>query len=322
MNDVQLTVNGDHNNKRTILPLYEEAMRSYREKDYRTCVDHLRTLVDMSYAPAQSLLGEFYQSGMNVVQIDLPCSISLLQQAADQSNTDALCNLGLCYKDGDGVPPSKENAQEYLKKAASMGHPYAIIHCVGMKLIDQKLLPFSANDAFTKLIELATGGNVTAMFRLGVCYTHGKYVEKDYQQAVYWFELAAKEGHALAMNNLGMRYIKGEGVPRDISKAVEYLKRAAYQGNPNSENNLGMRYLKGEGVPKNIEFAIEWFRKAATKGNVQAQSNLGDFHRNGTYLSKNLRKAHYWYSLAAANKNTYAKQLSEDPNFLKDLQQG
>ena len=47
------------------------------------------------------------------------------KQAADQNDTKALFNLGMCFKDGVGVEQSDSNAVALLKRAAEQGHPKA-----------------------------------------------------------------------------------------------------------------------------------------------------------------------------------------------------
>ncbi|MDO5297564.1 MAG: hypothetical protein Q4F00_13225 [bacterium] len=42
----------------------------------------------------------------------------------------------------------------------------------------------------------AVQGDAYAQKNLGDCYIQGKGVEKDQQQAVYWYRKAAEQGHA------------------------------------------------------------------------------------------------------------------------------
>jgi TPR repeat protein len=53
-----------------------------------------------------------------------------------------------------------------------------------------------------------------AQYNLGIAYTFGKGVLKDYKQAVYWYQKAADQGYAKAQSNLGIAYAFGKGVFR------------------------------------------------------------------------------------------------------------
>jgi len=48
----------------------------------------------------------------------------------------------------------------------------------------------------------ADQGNEKAQFNLGVCYSHGKGVEKDLKRAVHYYQLAADQGHRKAALNI------------------------------------------------------------------------------------------------------------------------
>ena len=47
----------------------------------------------------------------------------------------------------------------------------------------------------------AENGDAEAQNELGVCYYYGRRgVEKDYQQAVYWYQKAAEQGYVYSQN--------------------------------------------------------------------------------------------------------------------------
>ena len=53
-------------------------------------------------------------------------AIKWYRKAADQGNTDALVELGLCYLDGDGVEYSEEKGLTLLQEAADQGEAEAL----------------------------------------------------------------------------------------------------------------------------------------------------------------------------------------------------
>jgi TPR repeat protein len=75
----------------------------------------------------------------------------------------------------------------------------------------------------------AINGNAEAQFELGVWYSHGIGVDKDYEVAVKWYTKAAEQGLFIAQFHLGLCYHYGRGIEKDPEKAKEWLKKAENQ---------------------------------------------------------------------------------------------
>ena len=60
----------------------------------------------------------------------------------------------------------------------------------------------------------------------------------NYDQAVYWYRLAAEAGYAGAQNSLGVMYARGLGLEQSCTKAVEWYLKAAAQGYEIARLNL------------------------------------------------------------------------------------
>ncbi|MFQ5672316.1 MAG: tetratricopeptide repeat protein, partial [Nitrospinales bacterium] len=79
----------------------------------------------------------------------------------------------------------------------------------------------TAADTFTALFEKykqavrENPNDAEAQNALGLMYELGLGVQKDYQQAVKWYRLAAEQGVAWAQFNLGLMYHEGQGVQQD-----------------------------------------------------------------------------------------------------------
>ena len=110
-------------------------------------------------------------------------------------NSDAMCKLACCYKQGKGVKQSDEKAFELYQQAAEKG-------------------------------------NIDAMCKVAKCYECGDGVEWDIVKAFEWYEVAAKAGNAEAICNLAYCYRYGRGVKADRDKGIELFQKAAAQGNP------------------------------------------------------------------------------------------
>ena len=131
--------------------------------------------------------------------------------AARQGLSEAQNNLGVMYKDGQGVQRNETEAVEWFRRAAFQG-------------------------------------NVLAQSNLGWMFHAGRGVEQNYDSAHYWYRKAALQGHASAQNNLGLLFRDGLGIPQDSDSACYWFSLAAKQGLRQARHNLE---LMGEFYPMN-----------------------------------------------------------------------
>jgi TPR repeat protein len=110
------------------------------------------------------------------------------RRSADEHN-----DLGLKYREGNGVTQSDTEAAKWFRLAANRGH-------------------------------------ANAQNNLGVMYHQGRGVPQSDTEGLKWFRLAADQGNALGQSNLGFMYENGRGVPKDLIEAVKWYRLAAKQG--------------------------------------------------------------------------------------------
>jgi len=109
----------------------------------------------------------------------------------------------------------------------------------------------------------AEGGDAESQAAIAFMYGNGVSVERDHEQALYWYKEAAEQGLVEAQYNLGLMYRYGHGLPPDFEQAVYWYRKAAYQGFAPAYNNLGYMYQHGNGVQKNWVEAHKWYNLAA-----------------------------------------------------------
>jgi hypothetical protein len=85
------------------------------------------------------------------------------------------------------------------------------------------------------LRRLATQGDPTAQYALGVRYATGDEVKQDDAQALALFTKAAEEGSVPAQATLGAYYWAGRGVPQDLKKAYFWAVLAQAGGDVGSK---------------------------------------------------------------------------------------
>jgi hypothetical protein len=148
--------------------------------------------------------------------------------------------------------------------------------------------------ALAEFRALAADGEPLAQFALGLMYSEGTGVSRDFVAATEWYRQAAENGHAQGQYNLGVAYYTGIGVPRDYAKAVYWYNKAARQGDARSQNNMGYMYESGKGVPQDYVRSVAWYQLAAEGGNVNAQVNLGNAYRTGRGVEADHDQAIAW----------------------------
>lgn len=120
--------------------------------------------------------------------------------------------------------------------------------------------------------ELATNGNIKAMYDVGKLYERGRGVDKSMTKAAEWFQKAADANHAAAQARLGIMYFEGRGVKKNHKKALKLLTNAANKDIASAQFQLGNMYELGTAVPKNLNKAISWYKKADKNGYYLAKS--------------------------------------------------
>jgi TPR repeat protein len=188
---------------------------------------------------------------------------------AKSGDAAAQFNLGILYKDGQGVPQDFAQAAVWFRKAAEQGDAHA-------------------------------------QFCLGALYSFGQGVPQDYAQAAVWYRKAAEQGDAGAQGNLGALYMSGQGVPQDYAQGVAWNRKAAEQGDADAQLRLGATYIIGQGVPQSYEEAYFWFDLAAsgkiTLTNEDGAKSRDDAasHLTPAVLARVQERARKWFEAHAA----------------------
>jgi TPR repeat protein len=136
-----------------------------------------------------------------------------------------------------------------------------------------------------------TADKVTAGIRIGSDkLNHYGFLydteKKQYDKALAWYILAAKENNSTAQNNIGFLYHNGFGVPMNYLCALKwYLKAAEQNEYQNTPNNIGKLFKHGQGVPLDKYKALEWHCYGGDKSHRDRLKKQG-YHRSATDKSK------------------------------------
>jgi TPR repeat protein len=142
-------------------------------------------------------------------------------------------------------------------------------------------LPVFAQYDFETTKARAEAGNAKAQAELGNRYA----MTQNYEQALYWFKLAAEQGNADAQYSFGLMYANGVGLAQNSQEALRWYHLAADQGDAEAQLQLGGMYINGEGVAQDYQEAVRWFRLAADQGNSRAILIIEDLSQQAAVAS-------------------------------------
>ena len=200
------------------------------------------------------------------------------------------------------------NYRMYLCMSANYGYEKAIQeHQYPNEFIyrhDYQNTDFSIMVKFCEL----TKDELFSILEMSHMFSMGKYVTENKELSFRLQMEAYEKGNKYAANNLGFKYQFGIGVEKSYQKAVEFYEIATSYGCRDGLNNLGYMYLHGYWVTQNFEKAFELFQLAKSKGNWYSNLHLGVMYRDGIFVKQNYETAIDLFEETAMkikNENSY-----------------
>ena len=167
---------------------------------------------------------------------DADTAVRCFTRGAELEFAAAQCNLGRCYRDGEGVDQDYAQAVRWYRRSAEQKFP-------------------------------------RGLFSLGWCYDNGLGVEKDPAEAARWYSKAADGGDVQAQYNLAWDYARGEGVAQSWPHAAALYRKAADQGHADALYSLAQCVEHGLGVEADLDEAARLYAQAADKGVQRARED-------------------------------------------------
>ncbi|KAK7422220.1 Chitin synthase 4 [Neonectria punicea] len=276
----------------------------------------LQRLASGGYPFAQYYLADGYASGLfNKGKEDPNSAFPLFVLAAKHGHAESGYRTALSYEFGWGCRKDPAKAVQFLRAAASKGHPGAMTRlgkaCLSGDLGEKR---YREGIKWMKLAaEAADSQYNSAPYQLGCLYEtgYGDDVFKDDSYAAELFTQAADLGHPEANFRLGDAYEHGKlSCPRDPALSVHFYTGAAERGHAGAMMGLCAWYMVGAEpiLEKDEEEAYEWARRSADLGYVKAQYAVGYFTEMGIGCRRDILEANVWYVKAADSGDERAKQ--------------
>ena len=158
-----------------------------------------------------------------------------------------------------------------------------------MEILGDALRKRDPKESFAWLCTAAARGRAHAMAEVGLRYSNGAGVERDFVKAAQWFEQALAAGDASAGTLLAECYLFGKGLTKNETKAVALLHDAAAANDPRAMDQLATCYHKGIGVGRDDREAFRLYSAAAKLNYLDSAGNLGVLYLTSdqTDLGKN-----------------------------------
>ena len=176
---------------------------------------------------------------------------SLLEEIAENNNSDAMVYLGKLYLYGtNGIEKDAEAALRWFDRAGDLGNVEGSILEADIYFNDKRY-----SLAFNNYLSIARNihePQPRIQWLVSSMLTQGLGVAKDLETAHLYASHSAANGYAEAQKDLGINYYKGLGVKRSKRLAKLWLKKAADQDHKIAHSYLGAIYMDNKKFKKGI----------------------------------------------------------------------
>ncbi len=248
-----------------------------------------------------------------------------MEEAAEEGSVLAMTYLGDNIYDGKwGLPVNKDKAYEWWRKAADKGEPAAMYF---MSYGYQYGECFEKDYGLSLMYALSSSEYLfpRAFRTLGRAYENGRFVDKDLDKALVYFEKAVSLGDYLSLCYIGGIYYWDK---EEYDKAWEYYCRAekvAEEGKTKSGlpyRRKGLCYYYGKGVEMDEHKAIEYLFKAVKRNHPYTKKTIAKDIAVSETISiyeklKYLREACFYQCAEAELRMIFCLRKEENPDLEK-----
>jgi TPR repeat protein len=289
--------------------------------DDKKAVEYLELAATQEHDEALLLLGVRHFEGRGVAQ-NMTAAIGLFETVKEDSSAFAAaqCNLGRIYLITQG---DDQKAVSYLRVAAHLGYDLACLE-LGVLCLRGLAWPFKGRAEALMLFSSIEQGSQyfgQARYLIGKAYQDELGVERDYEKAANYFQVAVDWGYNPAYLTLGLMYLNGQGLVQDYAAAAA-LFGLVKQGNPEfgeAQCHLGKMFRDGLGMAQDYEKAAEYFQTAVNLGHDLACLELGLLYLNGQGVAQDYAAAAALFGLVERGESFGAAQFNLGLLYLEGL---
>ena len=254
-------------------------------------------------------------------------ALEIYRKTAENGNVISQYNIGMSYNSGQGLKQDTQQASDWITKSAENGYVTAQNTLGNWYLKGHAPIKQDTEKAIYWYMRAAEKNNAIAESNLAFVYL--KTEKSDIKKYVYWLQRAAKHGHTTSQWHLGRHYELGdcEGINKDYNQAVYWYQQGAIRDN-NCAFSLSIMYRDGKGVEKNPQLEKYWKTRSDTieplvapSVRASARFELANMYETGNNIvPKSAYLALRWYRMAASIGHSDAqyrlgKTYVEDKDF-------
>jgi TPR repeat protein len=260
-----LQASDDFPNEPDLLSRVENILGQSRSDPNKTNPNNFGELrPDLERAARKGVTLAMLLLGQNLRQSDANQALEWYEAAAEKGNAEAMLQSGLMLSNRKN-PDDEKKAVEFFERGAQAGNRFAKYAAGECFYFGKGVLP-NQGKAVEYLRDAAALGEARAMDLLGTHFRH----QKEYPEALRYYNDAIRSGYSRSFSNLGVMYINGEGVTQNAKKAAELFRQGADQGDPVGAFYYANCLNSGLGVQKDAKTAADYFRRAAKAGEPRA----------------------------------------------------
>lgn len=143
-------------------------------------------------------------------------------------------------------------------------------------------------------------GDPAAQTLIAELFAEGFGVGRSMDDAVFWYDQAARNGDASAQYKLALLLTNGKYAERNEERARELMKNSAEGGNPQAQFNYAQLLVSERPGPKGIKDALPFFEGSAARGIPDAQYALSQIYVNEIDVSDEKRALARKHLISAA----------------------
>lgn len=199
------------------LACFEEAQEYKEQEQYEKALELFRQSAELGNPAALTSIGHTYE----VAYDDFDKAFAYYSQAAQLGEVYAMSNLGLAYQYGRGTAVDIPAAIGWFQKAADLKHVDSHLYLGDIYYHST----FNVVD-YDKALFNYSRAHLLQEQPVADAIGHIHEIKQDYEQAVYYYRVAADSGNAFAKWRLACLYMDGNGVETDLEKALQLLHEA------------------------------------------------------------------------------------------------
>lgn len=272
-------------------------------KDMDAAIMHFQSSAETGFADAYYFLGRIFSIGDGVSK-NLELSLIYYKKGLELGSFKCGFGLGMMYFMGAGIEKDEHMAMEYFKQhyqgvqAEALKNDPVSLYLIGLSHYYGIYVQRYVLEAVKWFLKSASYNYSDAQYMLGMIYeTIDVKNAKNQADAIFYYELASKQGHMYATFALALIHIE----KNNLVDAKKCLQAASKQNYALASFTLGLFYEEHE--PKNRKQAFDEFYKASLSNHDQAMYKVGLYYHKGLGIEKNMTEAIKWYQKAALLNN-------------------